>query len=65
MEPASRAGVPLPGEVMIVHHEPRPDGSRQMSEVGFVVPAHATAHVGECSRGCDHPGALAVAPVLR
>ncbi|SEP47328.1 IclR family transcriptional regulator [Amycolatopsis saalfeldensis] len=40
---AVRAGVPLPGEVMIVHHEPRPDGSRQMSEVGLVVPAHATA----------------------
>ncbi|GAA1114205.1 IclR family transcriptional regulator [Nocardiopsis composta] len=40
---AVRTGVPLPGEVMIVHHEPRPDGSRQMPEVGLVMPAHATA----------------------
>jgi DNA-binding IclR family transcriptional regulator len=29
--------------VIIVHHEPRPDGSRQMPEVGFVMPAHASA----------------------
>jgi DNA-binding IclR family transcriptional regulator len=38
-----RAGVLLLGEVIIVHHEPRPDGSRQMPEVGFVMPAHASA----------------------
>jgi DNA-binding IclR family transcriptional regulator len=38
-----RAGVLLLGDVIIVHHEPRPDGSRQMPEVGFVVPAHASA----------------------
>jgi DNA-binding IclR family transcriptional regulator len=38
-----RAGVLLLDDVIIVHHEPRPDGSRQMPEVGFVVPAHASA----------------------
>ncbi|GAA4548749.1 IclR family transcriptional regulator [Amycolatopsis samaneae] len=40
---ATRTGVPLPGEVLIVHHEPRPDGSRQMPEVGITIPAHACA----------------------
>jgi len=40
---AVRAGVLLLDDVIIVHHEPRPDGSRQMSEVGFVIPAHASA----------------------
>lgn len=40
---AVRAGVLLTDEVMIVHHEPRPDGSRQMPEVGIVIPAHASA----------------------
>jgi DNA-binding IclR family transcriptional regulator len=40
---AVRAGVLLLGDVIIVHHEPRPDGSRQMPEVGFVIPAHASA----------------------
>jgi DNA-binding IclR family transcriptional regulator len=40
---AVRAGVLLLGDVIIVHHEPRPDGSRQMPEVGFVMPAHASA----------------------
>jgi DNA-binding IclR family transcriptional regulator len=38
-----RAGVLLLGDVIVVHHEPRPDGSRQMPEVGFVIPAHASA----------------------
>ena len=38
-----RAGVLLLDDVIIVHHEPRPDGSRQMPEVGFVIPAHASA----------------------
>jgi DNA-binding IclR family transcriptional regulator len=28
---------------VIIHHEPRPDGSRQMPEVGMVIPAHASA----------------------
>jgi DNA-binding IclR family transcriptional regulator len=40
---AVRAGVLLVDDVIIVHHEPRPDGSRQMPEVGFVIPAHACA----------------------
>jgi DNA-binding IclR family transcriptional regulator len=40
---AVRAGVLLLDDVIIVHHEPRPDGSRQMPEVGFVMPAHASA----------------------
>jgi DNA-binding IclR family transcriptional regulator len=40
---AVRTGVLLPDEVVIVHHEPRPDGSRQMPEVGIVIPAHASA----------------------
>jgi DNA-binding IclR family transcriptional regulator len=40
---AVRAGVLLLDDVIVVHHEPRPDGSRQMPEVGFVVPAHASA----------------------
>src|SRR6185295_18269193 len=40
---AVRAGVLLLGDVVIVYHEPRPDGSRQMPEVGFVIPAHACA----------------------
>jgi DNA-binding IclR family transcriptional regulator len=38
-----RVGVLLLDDVIVVHHEPRPDGSRQMPEVGFVVPAHASA----------------------
>lgn len=40
---AVRAGVLLADDVIIVHHEPRPDGSRQMPEVGFVIPSHASA----------------------
>ena len=40
---AVRAGVLLLDDVIIVHHEPRPDGSRQAPEIGFVVPAHASA----------------------
>src|ERR671938_1565726 len=40
---AVRTGVLLQGDVVVVHHEPRPDGTRQMPEVGIVVPAHACA----------------------
>ena len=40
---AVRTGVALADEVMIIHHEPRPDGSRQMPEVGIVIPIHASA----------------------
>ncbi|GJF03951.1 IclR family transcriptional regulator [Pseudonocardia sp. D17] len=31
------------GDVIVVAHEPRPGGGRQMNEVGIVVPAHACA----------------------
>jgi DNA-binding IclR family transcriptional regulator len=40
---AVRTGVLLLGDVVVVHHEPRPDGARQMPEVGIVIPAHACA----------------------
>ncbi|WP_020494752.1 IclR family transcriptional regulator [Sciscionella marina] len=40
---AVRIGARTAGEVMIVHHEPRPDGSRQMAEAGLTLPLHATA----------------------
>lgn len=38
-----RTGVLLFDEVIVVAHEPRPDGTRQMPEVGIVIPAHASA----------------------
>jgi DNA-binding IclR family transcriptional regulator len=40
---AVRTGVLLLGDVVVVQHEPRPDGTRQMPEVGIVIPAHACA----------------------
>lgn len=40
---AVRTGVLLTDDVVIIHHEPRPDGRRQMPEVGIVIPAHASA----------------------
>jgi DNA-binding IclR family transcriptional regulator len=40
---AVRTGVLLLGDVVVVHHQPRPDGTRQMPEVGIVIPAHASA----------------------
>jgi DNA-binding IclR family transcriptional regulator len=40
---AVRVGVLLAEDVVIIHHEPRPDGSRQMPEVGIVIPAHTSA----------------------
>ena len=40
---AVRTAVMLVEDVVVVHHEPRPDGSRQMPEVGIVIPAHASA----------------------
>jgi DNA-binding IclR family transcriptional regulator len=40
---AVRTGVLLLADVVVVHHEPRPDGSRQMPEVGIEIPAHACA----------------------
>jgi DNA-binding IclR family transcriptional regulator len=38
-----RTGVLLIDDVVIIHHEPRPDGTRQMPEVGIVIPVHASA----------------------
>ncbi|MDQ3113862.1 MAG: IclR family transcriptional regulator [Actinomycetota bacterium] len=40
---AVRAGVLSLGDVVIIHHEPRPDGTRQVPEVGIVIPAHVSA----------------------
>lgn len=40
---AVRTGVLLLDEVLIIHHEPRPDGTRQMPELGIVIPWHASA----------------------
>lgn len=40
---AVRTGVMLLDDVVVVHHQPRPDGSRQMPEIGIVIPAHACA----------------------
>jgi DNA-binding IclR family transcriptional regulator len=40
---AVRTGVLAGEDVVIIHHEPRPDGSRQMPEIGIVIPEHASA----------------------
>jgi DNA-binding IclR family transcriptional regulator len=40
---AVRTGVLLLADVVVVHHEPRPDGTRQMPEVGIEIPAYASA----------------------
>src|SRR5690242_3601119 len=40
---AVRTGVLLIDDVVIIQHQPRPDGSRQMPEVGIVIPVHASA----------------------
>jgi len=45
---AVRAGVLLQGDVVVVHHEPRPDGTRQMPEVGIVIPAGYDVGSGAC-----------------
>lgn len=58
---AVRTGVLLFDEVVVVAHEPRPDGTRQMAEVGIVIPAHASA-LGKVLLAYD-PAALAgIAP---
>lgn len=53
---AVRTGVLLFDEVVVVAHEPRPDGTRQMPEVGIVIPAHASA-LGKAllAYEADHP----------
>jgi len=40
---AVRLAVLAGDEVVIILHQPRPDGSRQMPEIGIVIPAHASA----------------------
>lgn len=40
---ASRLGAELFDEVIIIHHNSRPDGSQQMPETGLSIPAHASA----------------------
>jgi DNA-binding IclR family transcriptional regulator len=60
-----RTGVLLLDDVVIIHHEPRPDGSRQMPEVGIVIPAHASA-LGKAILAFDHDaasGLLATSPL--
>jgi DNA-binding IclR family transcriptional regulator len=56
---AVRVGVLLIDDVVIIHHEPRPDGSRQMPEVGIVIPAHACA-LGKALLAHDPAAAAAV-----
>jgi DNA-binding IclR family transcriptional regulator len=38
-----RIGVEFFADVIVIHHEPRPDGSRQMPETGVTIPSHASA----------------------
>jgi DNA-binding IclR family transcriptional regulator len=62
---AVRTGVLLLDDVVIIHHEPRPDGSRQMPEVGIVIPAHASA-LGKAMLAFDDDAAarlLATSPL--
>ncbi len=59
---AVRAGVLLLGDVVVVAHEPRPDGTRQMAEVGIVIPAHACA-LGKALLAHD-PAGLAASSTL-
>ena len=40
---AVRLGAELFDEVIIIHHNRRPDGSQQMLETGLTIPAHASA----------------------
>ena len=40
---STRLGVDLFDEVLIIHHNRRPDGSQQMYETGLSIPAHASA----------------------
>ncbi len=40
---AVRLGVEFFDQVIVIHHEPRPDGTRQMPETGLTIPAHASA----------------------
>src|ERR1700687_3554755 len=61
---AVRTGVLLFDEVVVVAHEPRPDGTRQMPEVGIVIPAHASA-LGKVLLAFQQTGAANGKPELR
>src|SRR5689334_7902203 len=61
---AVRTGVLLLDDVVIIHHEPRPDGSRQMPEVGIVIPAHASA-LGKAILAFEPTDAASSRPPLR
>src|SRR5919206_1901819 len=62
---AVRTGVLLLDDIVIIQHEPRPDGSRQMPEVGIVIPAHASA-LGKAVLAFTGPdGRPAGTPTLR
>ncbi|GAA5050867.1 IclR family transcriptional regulator [Nocardia callitridis] len=52
---AVRVGVLFGGDVVIIHHEPRPDGSRQMPEVGIEIPSHTSALGKAMLAFLDHP----------
>jgi DNA-binding IclR family transcriptional regulator len=52
---AVRTGVLLLGDVIVVHHVPRPAGLREMPEVGIVIPAHACA-LGKALLAYDEAG---------
>ncbi len=40
---ASRLGVEMFGEVVVIHHDRRPDGTEQMPETGVTIPSHVSA----------------------
>ena len=61
---AVRTAVLLFDEVVVVAHEPRPDGTRQMPEVGIVIPAHASA-LGKVLLAFQPDGAADGKPELR
>jgi DNA-binding IclR family transcriptional regulator len=62
---AVRTAVLLLDDVVIIHHEPRPDGSRQMPEVGIVIPAHASALGKAILAFGGEPGQSALSEPLR
>lgn len=53
---AVRLGAELFDEVIIIHHNLRPDGSEQMPETGLSIPAHASA-MGKVLLAWDPAGA--------
>jgi DNA-binding IclR family transcriptional regulator len=57
---AVRVAVLLGTDVVVVHHVLRPDGSRQMREIGIAIPAHASA-LGKVLLAF-HPAASALLP---